>query len=760
MKTPTKLAIVLTLCSTTLLMAQQANRGARQSGRQATVRNGDTTRSSGDFATDLKTVNEAQDQALEQAQQMLEEGESVKDKPALENAIKDMQKAKAALEAAADSPDKLPAAIAAEQSAYQALVKLTPREHRMTRSQKGSQGSSSSESNRKQMDQLEMKDEKNRYETERQATAAQKPQQKEQIQTADKLKELAQRQQDLNEKLKELQTSLQMAKTETEKEEIKRQLKRLKEEERQMMAKVDEMQQQLAQSPNSSAMSEAQKQLEQTRNDMQKAAEELDKESASKALAAGTRAQEGMQNLRQDLKKQAAGQFSDQARDLRNQAREMARQQEEISKELDALNNGEKQKLDNSPERKKIEEQLAQQKSSLTNLLANMKSLTESSEATEPVLSKQLYDTLRRADQMKTENLLEMNRQLVNRGFLPQATQVEKSARTNIMDLKRSVERAAESVLGNEADALKFAQKELDDLANQVEAELGGSTNSPAGRAGSMNASANGGTNGNRQAQTSRASRNGVNGTNALAQADGQQRSPAQQGQDDEQPGQGQQGKGQSQNPGEGQGQSRSTAQNGQQGQQPQQGEGQQNQGQQPGQSQEQQSAQQQGQGQRGQGQQGRGQRQVAGGQQRGGNQNGGGGDIGGLRNLVQRLGQNQEVDRSTAPITGGGFLNWSDRLRDVEAVTEPTDLRNQLATARERLANLRADFRDRGKNPDGEVIRQQVLMPLTQVRTWLREELAKQENANSLVPLDRDPVPEHYTELVRKYYEKLGSAQ
>ncbi|MDB6129917.1 MAG: hypothetical protein JWM04_1024, partial [Verrucomicrobiales bacterium] len=161
MKTPTKLAIVLTLCSTTLLMAQQANRGARQSGRQATVRNGDTTRSSGDFATDLKTVNEAQDQALEQAQQMLEEGESVKDKPALENAIKDMKKAKAALEAAADSPDKLPAAIAAEQSAYQALVKLTPREHRMTRSQKGSQSSSSSESNRKQMDQLEMKDEKN-----------------------------------------------------------------------------------------------------------------------------------------------------------------------------------------------------------------------------------------------------------------------------------------------------------------------------------------------------------------------------------------------------------------------------------------------------------------------------------------------------------------------------------------------------------------------------------------------------------------------
>jgi hypothetical protein len=45
-------------------------------------------------------------------------------------------------------------------------------------------------------------------------------------------------------------------------------------------------------------------------------------------------------------------------------------------------------------------------------------------------------------------------------------------------------------------------------------------------------------------------------------------------------------------------------------------------------------------------------------------------------------------------------------------------------------------------------------------VRAWLREELARHENIRSLVPLDRDPVPEAYSELVRKYYENLGSAQ
>ena len=48
----------------------------------------------------------------------------------------------------------------------------------------------------------------------------------------------------------------------------------------------------------------------------------------------------------------------------------------------------------------------------------------------------------------------------------------------------------------------------------------------------------------------------------------------------------------------------------------------------------------------------------------------------------------------------------------------------------------------------------------MTQVRVWLQQELSRQENSQSLVPLDRDPVPDHYSELVRKYYEQLGSAQ
>jgi exonuclease V gamma subunit len=98
--------------------------------------------------------------------------------------------------------------------------------------------------------------------------------------------------------------------------------------------------------------------------------------------------------------------------------------------------------------------------------------------------------------------------------------------------------------------------------------------------------------------------------------------------------------------------------------------------------------------------------------------------------------------------------------MRDVEQALDPQDLRNQLTTVRERTSALRAQYRLNGRRPDDKYVREQILVPMTQVRVWLQEEIARQQNANSLVPLDRDPVPDNYSELVRKYYEKLGSAQ
>jgi hypothetical protein len=708
-----------------------------------------------DYATDIDTVGQSQQDALDQAKKMMEDTETPTARAALQTAIKEMEAAEKSLQAAKKNPADLPAAETAEQAAYQALLKMVPHEYRVTRSQRGQrqQGGRAGQPGQQQMEQLEMTSEQNRYETERQAAAPQTQAQKEQVEAADRLKQLAQRQQDLNDRLRELQTALQAARTEKEQEEIKRELKHLADEERQMLTDVDDLQQKLDQASNASSLSQTARDLDQTRAETQKAAQEMANQSVSQALASGTRAQQGMQNARENLRSQTSSQFSSQMRQLQNQARDLAKKEEDIGRDLQAMDGGNQKTLDNEKQRQQLAQQMKQQEGGLSNLLANMQEVTEKAETTEPLLYEQLYDTLRRASQMHTESLLDTGSQLVDRGFLAKGAEVELGARTNINELRQRVEHAAESVLGSQSDALRFAQSELKDLTKQVESGLGNrGTNSAASSGRGTNSSELS------EALTNSSSRSGA-GTNSMASRqqggrNGQQanRNAQQTGQDGQQAGQGGQQGGRNGQQG---------GRNGQQGGQQTSQDGQQagQDGQQAGQGGQQGGRNGQQAGRNGQ-QAGRGGQQ---GDRNGQQNNGGGGAAGRLRELVQQSGGPGDGGMSVeGPIAGGGndFVNWADRMRDVETVVDSVTLRNRLATVRERVASYRADYRRNGRIPPSEVVKEQVVQPMMDIRAEIEEDLARLENARSLVPLDHDPVPDHYTELVRKYYEKLGGGQ
>jgi len=111
-----------------------------------------------------------------------------------------------------------------------------------------------------------------------------------------------------------------------------------------------------------------------------------------------------------------------------------------------------------------------------------------------------------------------------------------------------------------------------------------------------------------------------------------------------------------------------------------------------------------------------------------------------------------------TGPITGENFVNWSDRLRDVEEMIDRPDLRSDVARIRDRARVMRGDFKRQGKTPERDQIKLQLAAPLAEVRSRVVEELARRESKDALVPIDRDPVPSRFSELVRRYYEKLGS--
>ena len=108
-------------------------------------------------------------------------------------------------------------------------------------------------------------------------------------------------------------------------------------------------------------------------------------------------------------------------------------------------------------------------------------------------------------------------------------------------------------------------------------------------------------------------------------------------------------------------------------------------------------------------------------------------------------------------PLTGDDFRQWSDRLRDVEEMLSEQELREEVATVRDQAQTIREEYTRHGTEPQWDVVEMQITKPLNEVRNRVDEELAKLESREAPVPIDRDPVPSRYEELVRIYYENLG---
>jgi hypothetical protein len=686
------------------------------------------------YKEDSEVVRESQEKALEQATELESQNERPDFKPLIEQVTKNMTEALDQLTEATEnnSTKQLSHAISAEQAAYQALLKLQAREFQVTRNQSQGGGGGGGGRSQEQLNQLELSQSENRYETERQATQQQQnPQQREQLQVLNRLKELARRQADLNERLQELQTALQEARTEEERADVRRELKRLQEEERELLSDVDSLQQRMNRPENQSQMSEARDQLEQTRSDVRRAAEELENQAVSQALAAGTRAERNLEELKEDFRKKSSSQFEDEVKQLRSQARDLAEQQQKIAGEIEKLAQPERKTLSDSDQRNSLADQLANQKSSLTNLLTNMRRVTEESENAEPLLSKQLYDTIRQTDQTKANNSVEMSSELLRRGFVTQAAEPERQARQIFDNLRNGVESAAESVLGDEVESLRLARAELDELTRELNKEIAEAMQNRPG-----NQTTN-------QTQTAGQSSRGQQGQDA------QQGQQAQQGQDGQQGRQGQDAQqGQQAQQGQG-GQQGRQGQDAQQGQQAQQGQG----GQQSRQGQDAQQGQQAQQGQGGQqGRQGQGSQQGQQAQQG----QGGGGGTGGSRgsNVIDRF------NVSGGPLTGRDFTEWSDRMRDVEEMVSVPELRNRIAEVRERARSVRSELKRNAEEPRWDLVQSEIATPLVEIRQRVSEELARRESKDSMVPIDRDPVPIQYSELVRKYYEELSTSE
>ncbi len=717
---------------------------------------------SSQYTEDVDVVVNSQSNALSQLEQLSGAIESEADQAKAQQAKEAMEQTmdQLANAAGANSTQPLPTAIGSARKAYHYLLQLQPDEFQVSQQQGGGGGGGGGRS-QQQLNELEMADEADRYETQSEAASQQSEEQNEQLQVLNRLKELARRQQDLNQRLQELQTALNEADTEQEKEEIEQQLKRLQDEQREMVEDMDEVRQRVA-NQDTPESAEALSQLDQIRSEAQEAAEALEDQEVTQALAAGTRTQQELEDLRDDYRKENSGQFSQAMQDLKARASELANRQDAIEEDLDAATRNDRQSLGESEEATRVMENIAQQKEELESLLEEIRSISEDSESSEPLLSRQLYETYRSTDPAQLNEQLDYTSQLARLNLIDKAQEFEQQSHEAIDELKDRVDRAAESVLGDGVESLRRARLALDEILDDVETEI--ASNIPTG--------------------TEAAGQEGSGTPSPQGTQPGSASNPDQERPDDEaqqlassEPGQGAEpGTGNGEQAGEGQGASESPEGQGQ-------GSGR-GEGRGPGEEQVAQAEQGQG-GQGGQGQQGEGEGQGGaageasepgdetqqasngqGGQGRGGQGDGGGqgGEGGGRSNSPRNnwnIGSNDPSEQSNqGPLTGDDFREFSDQLREVEEMIDVPELQNEVAAVRDRARAMRIDYKRNGVEPQWDLVQMEIEKPLAEIRKRVGEELAKRLSREAVVPIDRDPVPQKYSELVRRYYETLGEGE
>ena len=767
---------------------------------QSTVRWNEQT------TADVRVIADSQQDLIVQLDELAQELTEDEAKKHAANVRRSMQSADRELNRAIETSDREPlsAAVVAEQSAYAGLLRMRASEFEVTRSQQQqpSQGSAGQQSKQQQLDELELDQEEDRYETQQQAQMTPEQQaQRETRQVLSRLSELARRQQDLNEELAQLQSAMQLADDEEEKEELRRQLERLREQQQDMLRQTDELMERMNSPENASNMQEASEQLEQTRENIREAGEAMEQQDAATALSSGKRAERELESVREEIREQAAGQFNEAMQSMRDRARELNTEQEELEEQLSEMDApSESPGLRSSGNREELKDALTAQRESLGELMEDIEEVVQEAEESEPLLAQNLYDAFRETQQRRTQERLDAASQLLQRGFDAQSQQMAGQAGEAIEELSEKIESAAESVLGNEAEGLQRAANLAEQLESAVEDEI------QQARGDDPNGEGQGGTSepserqpGEEEPQQGQRAENQPGQGQEPGQS-GQQQPGQQQASEEGQPGQGGPGQPQDeQEPGEptagGEASNSETLGNQSPGEQsPGESEGSQpsnssSQSTAPGQG----GAGQGGAGQGGQAQDGEPSSEPTQGEpsentepqesterpqgppglrpgsqpQQGQPQEGQSqppsmsptaGQSGGA-NPTAAEAPSSSPSNFTSPLTGEGFREWSDGLRDIEQMVSDPELRSRATRIRERARDMREEIRRESKPPQWDLVEEMIVEPMRELKRDLAEEyMRRSAKKQSLVPIDRDPVPDQYSEAVRRYYERIGS--
>ncbi|MCH2208427.1 MAG: hypothetical protein MK132_21510 [Lentisphaerales bacterium] len=651
---------------------------------------------------DLQVIEDSQRKATELAQALL-----IMLPPNLQTYVVDakdeMKNATVALQSSFTDQDEeqLSKALKAEQKALRQLLHLNSKMKNIKQQQSQSQSSRSNKSE-EMKDRLNLeKEKKKRYETKTSAKKEEERQQERDILNA--LKELAQRQMDLNDQIKKLQTELAKAEDAKEKEDLERQLKRLLEEQQELVRDAEKLQEKMTDENSREKMAQESEKMQQIKEQMQRTAQELKERRLQDSINSGKRAERNLANLKEDVKKKTASEFAEELRELKEQAKNLEEQIADIRKESENAQES-KPSLTSKGQQRELADELKQSSKDMQQLLEDLKETTKNSEESQAAMSRELYNALRESHIKDTKGTLDDSERLMRQGFKQESQEKTAKAEKEIQQLSQAIDQAAEKVLGNEKEGLQQAKDEIEKLQGQLAGQIGEEGKRKQGK-------------GNRNQEEGERSQE----SNSRSQEEGKGSEQKSGNSQQKQQASNQQGKGQqaaNQEAGKGQGERVQKSGNRVQQEQQQAGKGQQ-------------TANPQGQSDASPTQ--------------------GGGDNGGMeqvQNWDARKGKPKE------------FKEMIGDLRNIEDLLQNQELRQQVASIRDRMRQMEMDKKRFSKKPNVDQIRKKLFEPLSELQKEISEELAKMNDTKGKVRMDKDPIPEKYEEQVRSYFNRLGKGE
>ena len=408
---------------------------------------------------ELETLHRSQEMAIDMAKALEAKETDIAVKRIITDARLAMAEASTHLAAAHATTSAAPIepAIEDEQTALRHLYQLMSFK---TEISEGEGEPSSSEE--KPKEDLDLKPLENPYKDEKQAKPEASQAATEAMEILKRLDELAKRQRDLNEEMKSLQLAMQQADTPEKRAEVERQLKQLREQQRELLADIGKLQEK---NPEATP-AEQQQALAEAREKAQQAKEKLDEKKLGDALAAGHRAQDSLEKLHNDFREASAAKLAGQLRDLRQDARALEERQHQLTNNTPPPPESKPLRLSEKPT---SAPDLTNQRQGFEKLTEALQQTAQTAERAEPLVAKDLDEALREADHNGIAQALENLETGTTHPSDPAATK----ATQDLAKLTRDIENAAERILGNEAQALRYARDELARLTQQASAKPG-----------------------------------------------------------------------------------------------------------------------------------------------------------------------------------------------------------------------------------------------------------------------------------------------